>query len=206
MSLSSMAGVLKPGIVHRLDKDTSGLLVVAKNDEAHRALSRQFAERRVYRAYLALVYGIVQQDEGTVEAPIGRHPVMRQRMAVRYGVGREALTRYRVVQRFSSSTLLELFPQTGRTHQLRVHLAYLGHPIVGDPQYGIHRGSPLLRDPLRADKSRRPSAEAHLQRPILHAHRLGFQHPTRKAWVEFSSPLPDEVDRVIKNVAFGKFL
>ena len=171
-SLSSVAGPFKPGIVHRLDKDTSGLLVVAKDDETHRHLSRQFASRQVHRVYLAVVRGVVSQDEGTIHAPIGRHPVQRQRMAVRTHGGREAVTRYRVLKRFSTSTLLELIPQTGRTHQLRVHLAHLGHPILGDPRYGATMGFP---------------------RQALHAHRLGFKHPHGGRWMEFVSPLPFDV-------------
>ena len=170
--LSSVAGFFKPGIVHRLDKETSGLLVVAKNDQTHRDLGRQFAAREVRRTYIAFVHGIVQQDEGTIEAPIGRHPIKRQQMAIRYGSGREAVTRYRVLERFSTSTVLELVPQTGRTHQLRVHLAHLGHPILGDARYGIRFG---------------------LKRQALHAHKLGFQHPTKKRWVEFTSPVPRDL-------------
>ncbi|MBI3333808.1 MAG: RluA family pseudouridine synthase [Candidatus Omnitrophica bacterium] len=177
--LSSVAGPFKPGIVHRLDKDTSGILLVAKEDEAHRHLARQFADRTIRRTYLALVQGLVQQDEGTIEAPIGRHPVNRQRMTVRYGGGREALTRYRVLRRFRKGTLLELHPQTGRTHQLRVHLAHLGHPILGDLRYGVGGGFP---------------------RQALHAHRLGFRHPADLRWVEFSSPFPEDLEGLLKDL------
>ncbi len=171
--LSSMAGPFKPGIVHRLDKDTSGILVVAKDDETHRDLGRQFSLRKVRRIYLALVQGIVQKDRGVIEVPIGRHPVNRQKMTVRYGASREAITRYRVLKRFSDCTLLELNPQTGRTHQLRVHLAHLGHPILGDARYGVRGG---------------------LSRQALHAHRLGFQHPADGNWVEFTAPLPPDLE------------
>ncbi len=167
--LSNVAGPFKPGIVHRLDKDTSGLLVVAKDDQTHRHLSRQFAERKVHRVYLACVQGLVQQQTGTINAPIGRHPVNRQRMSVRHTGSREAITRYRVKKRFPKATLLELEPQTGRTHQLRVHLNHLGHPLLGDVRYGV---------------------AGHFPRQALHAHRLGFEHPHTGRWVEFVSPLP----------------
>lgn len=169
--LSNVAGPFKPGIVHRLDKDTSGLLVVAKDDQTHRHLARQFAERKVHRIYLACVQGLVQQQTGTINAPIGRHPVNRQRMSVRTTGSREAITRYRVKKRFPKATLLELEPQTGRTHQLRVHLAHLGHPILGDARYGV---------------------AGHFPRQALHAHRLGFEHPRTGRWVEFVSPLPED--------------
>ena len=175
--LSSLAGPFKPGIVHRLDKDTSGLLVVAKDDETHRSLAKQFAARSVHRMYLALVQGVVQQDEGTIDAPVGRHPFQRQRMTVRYGSSKEAITRYRVKKRFPNATLLELFPQTGRTHQLRVHLAHLGHPILGDTRYGV---------------------KGDLPRQALHAHALGFQHPVKGRWVEFTSPLPADLAQAIQ--------
>ncbi len=170
--LSTLAGPFKPGIVHRLDKDTSGLLVVAKDDHTHRKLARQFANREVRRVYLAWVKGAVTQEEGTIEAPIGRHPVNRQRMAVRYEASREAITRYRVLKRFPTKTLLELTPQTGRTHQLRVHLAHLGHPILGDSRYGIKGDFP---------------------RQALHAHRLGFHHPGKEIWLEFTSLPPADL-------------
>ncbi len=171
-SLSSVAGPFKPGIVHRLDKETSGLLVVAKDDPTHRGLGRQFTDREVEKVYLAVVQGIVEQQEGTIDAPIGRHPVHRQQMAVRYDATRQAQTRYRVLKRFRHATLLELIPKTGRTHQLRVHLKHLGHPILGDLRYGIRGGFPRL---------------------ALHAHRLGFRHPADSRWVEFESPLPKDL-------------
>ncbi len=198
--LSSMAGPFEPGIVHRLDKDTSGLMVVAKADSTHRALAEQFTSRKVRRVYLALVQGVVQQQEGTIDAPIGRHPLRRQRMAVRYGAGpgppgghragagREAITRYRVVKRFPKVTFLELTPQTGRTHQLRVHLAHLGFPILGDARYGV-KGGPSTG--LRAG----------LSRQALHAHRLGFEHPGTHRWVEFTSPLPPDLEQALQHLS-----
>ena len=175
--LSSVAGPFKPGIVHRLDKDTSGLILVAKDDATHRHLSEQFASRKVHRVYLALVQGAVRQQEGTIDAPIGRHPVKRQRMTVRFDAARDAITRYRVLKRFSHATFLELTPQTGRTHQLRVHLAHLGYPILGDTRYGIRGG---------------------FDRQALHAHRLGFQHPKTGRWVEFESPWPGDLALAIE--------
>ena len=178
--LSSVAGIFKPGIVHRLDRDTSGLMVVAKRDATHRALAQQFAQRKVRRVYLALVKGVVQQQEGTIDAPIGRHPLQRQRMVVRYGASREAITRYRVLKRFPKGTLLELTPQTGRTHQLRVHLAHLGFPILGDARYGVRAG---------------------LSRQALHAHRLGFEHPGTRRWAEFVSPLPLDLELILAELS-----
>ncbi|MBI1952616.1 MAG: RluA family pseudouridine synthase [Candidatus Omnitrophica bacterium] len=173
--LSKMAGGFKPGIVHRLDKDTSGLILVAKDDETHRALSEQFASGEVEKVYLALVKGSVAQDEGTIEAAIGRHPVKRQQMAVREDTGRRAVTRYKVLKRLKGATLLELYPKTGRTHQLRVHLAHLGHPILGDARYGLQAGLP---------------------RQFLHAHRLKFLHPAKNRWLTFTSPLPPDLVNV----------
>lgn len=180
--LSRRGGSERLGLVHRLDKDTSGLLVVAKDDRTHQALADQFAGRSVLRVYLAVVRGNVAQDEGTVEAPIGRHPRERKRMAVRYGAGRESVTRYRVLERFKNATMLELRPQTGRMHQLRVHLAHLGHPILGDPEYGVRGG---------------------FTRQALHAHRLGFRHPGVEQWVEFVSPLPADLERELSRLRKG---
>ncbi|MGO0121981.1 RluA family pseudouridine synthase [Desulfothermobacter acidiphilus] len=176
--LSSINGVLRPGIVHRLDKDTSGLLVVAKTDAAHLSLSAQFQERRVVKEYLALVYGEVQKEEGMIEAPIGRHPRQRKKMSIVEG-GRQARTFFQVVERFLGYTLLRLRPETGRTHQIRVHLHYLGHPVVGDLKYGPAR--PHLG----------------LEGQFLHAKKLGFFHPRTGAFMCFEAPLPPELERVL---------
>lgn len=171
--LSGIGGVLRPGIVHRLDKDTSGLMVVAKTDFTHRELARQFKERKVHRTYIGLVKGVVQLDEGEVDVPIGRHPRDKKRMAVTYLSSKMARTHYKVWKRFSDSTLLELKPHTGRTHQIRVHMAHIGHPILGDARYGAGAG---------------------LARQMLHAARLAFYHPTAEKNMEFSSPMPWEFE------------
>ena len=174
--LSKVGGPQKLGIVHRLDQDTSGIILVAKDDKTHLNLSRQFAGREVKRVYVALVRGVVQRDEGTIDAPIGRHPFQRELMSIRPDSGRDAVTRYKVKERFANATLLELYPQTGRTHQLRVHLKHIGHPILGDARYGIRGG---------------------FARQALHAHRLGFFHPGIEQWVEFVSPLPVDLQHLL---------
>lgn len=182
--LSQVAGPLKPGLVHRLDKETSGVMVVAKDDVAHRALAAQFVDRTVQRTYVAVVRGRVATSRGIIDAPLGRHPKDRQRIAVQpSGKGREAITRYRVLTRLAGLTVLELTPQTGRTHQLRVHLAHLGHPIVGDPTY---RGG---RPPVPG-----------VARQLLHAAKLGFRHPATGEQVEFSAPWPAAFTHVLPRI------
>lgn len=186
--LSRMGGAVKPGLVHRLDKDTSGIMVVAKDDATHWDLSRQFAGRSVLRVYQAVVRGRMEHDQGTINAPIGRHPVQRKKRAVRHDSERDAVTQYKVIKRFKEATLVELYPQTGRTHQLRVHLASIGHPILGDTEYGVGGG---------------PSAglRAGFSRQALHAHRLGFVHPGIEQRVEFVSPLPRDLERQIARLS-----
>jgi len=179
--LSGIGGKERPGIVHRLDKDTSGLLVVAKHDRAHISLARQLQAREVLREYAAIVHGRVRADRGRVDAPIGRHPVNRKRMAVVFG-GRPAVTDYEVLERFAEYSYLRLVLQTGRTHQIRVHMAHLGHPVVGDPVYG----------------SRRSPWE--LEGQCLHARRLGFRHPRTGAWMTFTTPLPEHMERVLEDL------
>ncbi len=174
--LSGIGGVLRPGIVHRLDRDTSGVIVVAKNDAAHNALARQLKDRSVEKTYLALVQGTPRPAEGVIDAPIARDPRNRQRMAVVEG-GREAVTSYRVVERFRGMSLLEVRPRTGRTHQIRVHLAAIGHPIVGDRTYG------------------RPSAL--IARQSLHARRIAFAHPRSGERMEIEAPLPRDLRDVL---------
>ena len=181
--IQGIGGAIRPGIVHRLDKDTSGLMVVAKNQQAHQALSEDLKARRVTKGYLALATGSVTSVKGQIDAPIARDPRQRKRMAVVVG-GRESRTSYRVIERMGNHTLLELYLETGRTHQIRVHLAYIGHPIFGDAVYG-------KRDPL-------------LARHFLHAYHLGFQHPIEGGRVEFHSPLPDELACVLDGVRARK--
>lgn len=189
--LAGIGGSLRPGIVHRLDKDTSGVLVVAKTDKAHQGLVRQFKGHRVTRRYLALVWGMVKQDKGIIDIPIGRHPRQRERMHVAPGRGRRAVTNYRVLERFGPITLLEIAPETGRTHQIRVHLSAIHHPVVGDPVYGkrtIPSGlSQRLRDCLKG-----------LKRQALHASTLGFIHPVKGETMEFTSNPPEDIKVVIE--------
>jgi 23S rRNA pseudouridine1911/1915/1917 synthase len=185
-SLSSMGGEMRPGIVHRLDKATSGLLVVAKNDEAHRRLSAQFAKREVKKKYIALVHGWVKQNKGTINSAIGRDRVHRTKMTTRHESGREAITHYTVQQRIDSPvgkfTLLEVKIDTGRTHQIRVHLSSLGHPVVGDALYGAPK---VLRG--------KNQTIATLARNFLHAAALQFQHPRTAEALSFLAPLPAEL-------------
>ncbi len=187
--LSGVGGVLRPGIVHRLDRGTSGLLVVAKDDETHRSLVRQFAGRTVEKEYLALVLGNPARDSGEIGSPIGRDPVHRQKMSVRAPRGREARTSWRVVERFDGAALLRVRIHTGRTHQIRVHLASIGHPVAGDPVYGGKRALPSRRGAAR-------EAFASLDRPALHAARLSFTHPTTGERLAFEAPLPAELESV----------
>ena len=170
--LSQVGGDLRPGIVHRLDKDTSGVILVARTDAAHRALTAQFASRTVEKTYLALVHGRVRDDTGRITKPISRDPVRRIRMTAKLATGREALTEYRVRQRFEKFTYLEVRIGTGRTHQIRVHLASLGHPVAGDRVYGA------------------PPA----RRMFLHAWRIAFDSPAAAAKVRVEAPLPLELD------------
>ena len=184
--LSGIGGELRPGIVHRLDRGTSGVMVVAKNDKAHQELSRQFADREVEKEYVALVWGLVQPGR-RIDAPIGRDPVSRQKMSTRARRARSAVTRVTWARHFQGVSLLKVAIATGRTHQIRVHLSAIGHPIVGDSVYGgTHR---RVANHLRAVQR--------LERPFLHAGRLAFTHPTDGRHVEFDSPLPPELQGVL---------
>ena len=178
-SLSGIGGVIRPGIVHRLDKNTSGLMVVAKNDFAHLDLSRQIKELQVTKKYITLVHGNLKDDSGIIDAPIGRSLKNRKKMAVTEGKSREAITHFKVLKRFFGYTLVEATLRTGRTHQIRVHLAFIGYPIVGDQLYG-HRRQGL-----------------NINRQALHSYVLGFVHPSSKKYMEFSAPLPKDMQELI---------
>ncbi len=194
--LSGIGGVLRPGIVHRLDRGTSGLLVVAKDDEAHRALARQFAGRTVEKEYLALVLGVPQRKQGRIQASIARHRVHRQRMSVDES-GRSARSDYTLVESFDGAALLRVRIHTGRTHQIRVHLASIGHPVAGDKLYGG----------TRTPSSRRPASREALgllERPALHAARLAFDHPVGSQRLRFESPLPADIEAVLERLRSPK--
>lgn len=180
--LSGINGVLRPGIVHRIDKNTSGLLIVAKNDNSHSFLSEQIKEHSFTREYEAVVYGNVKQDSGTINAPIGRHPVKRKQMAVTSTASRNAITHYEVIERFGDFTHLKLRLETGRTHQIRVHMAYLGHPVAGDDVYG----------PKKVITS--------LGGQCLHARKIGFIHPVTNEYFEFTSELPEYFNKFLKQL------
>ncbi len=181
-SLSGINGERRPGILHRIDKDTSGLLMVAKSDRAHLNLSEQIKEHSLTRAYKALVYGGFSSDEGTIDAPIGRHPVDRKKMTITDKNSREAITHYRVLERLGRYTLIECILKTGRTHQIRVHMSHNGHPILGDKTYGVKK------------------EEFSLAGQLLHAYKIGFMHPVTGEYKEFTSPLPEYFERVLCNL------
>ncbi len=175
--LSGIGGELRPGIVHRLDKDTSGILVVAKDDYTHRKLANGFKNRTIKRKYIAFVRGRVELDNGMINLPIGRHKRDRQKMAVGFEDAKEALTHYKVLKRYDNYTMLELILGTGRTHQIRTHLEYLGHPLLGDKKYG--------------------KSSEKIGRHALHAAMLGFTHPVTKEFLEFESDLPPDMKKLL---------
>ena len=181
--LSTIGGEIRPGIVHRIDKMTSGLLVVAKNDMAHERLARQFADHSAHRSYIALVAGNLKEDTGTVDAPIGRHPTDRKRMAVVEN-GRRAVTHYQVLYRFSAVTVLALELETGRTHQIRVHMAYIHHPVVGDQVYSNGKNS------------------LGMEGQALHGWRLQLTHPTTGEHMSFVAPLPEDMQHAMKRLGY----
>ena len=180
-SLSGINGVIRPGIVHRIDKDTSGLLVVAKNDEAHLSLSKQIADKTCKRTYVALLEGVMKNDSGTIDTFISRSTKNRTQMAVSSS-GRRAVTHYKVLNRYSKYTLCEFSLETGRTHQIRVHAKHLGHPVVGDTTYGLK------------------SNKFNLKGQLLHAYKLKFTHPISLKEVEFEAPIPDYFLQVVKKI------
>ena len=181
-SLSGINGVMRPGIVHRIDKNTSGLLMVAKNDIAHNGLAEQIKDHSFTREYEAVVYGNLKNDKGTIDAPIGRHPVKRKQMAVTDKGSKHAITHYTVIERFGDFTHVRLRLETGRTHQIRVHMAYIGHPVAGDDVYG----------PKKVITS--------LSGQCLHAKKVGFIHPITNKYLEFESDLPDYFTKFLKGI------
>ena len=198
-SLSGVGGVARPGIVHRLDKDTSGLLVAAKTQRAMGSLAKQFANHTIERAYHAVVWGAPRAGEGVVEGQIGRNPFDRKGMAVLRGGGKEARTRYRLIEKFGDpdkpfASLIECRLETGRTHQIRVHLTHLGHPLIGDPSYGKSRQAPR---PKTTAQEVAFAAATNFPRQALHAFILGFQHPTLHKTMRFESPWPADLAELI---------
>ena len=178
--LSSVGGKFKSGIVHRLDKDTSGLMVIAKDDATHRSLAAQFKKREVLREYVALVKGVVEFDEGIVDAPLGRDSCNRKKVSVDFSQEKQSVTMYKVIRRFKDCTLLKIMPKTGRMHQIRVHMKYIGYPILGDAAYGVKSDMP---------------------RQALHAMALGFRHPATGKVAKFSSKMPEDMKSFIKKLA-----
>lgn len=182
--LSGINGIMRPGIVHRIDKDTSGLLMVAKNDKAHTSLVNQLVEKSVTRVYTALVHGHIPHDNGTIDAPIGRNQKDRQSMSVENN-GKHAVTHFKVLERFGEFTLVECRLETGRTHQIRVHMKYIGHPLAGDPKYG-------------------PKRTIDFDGQVLHAGTLGFVHPVTEEYMEFKAPLPEDFEQLLSEMKSKK--
>ncbi len=180
--LSGINGVMRPGIVHRIDMDTTGVLVICKNDKAHNHVAAQLKEHSITRKYRAIVHGVIKEEEGTVDAPIGRHPVERKKMAAGVKNGKRAVTHYRVLQRFRNHTYIECQLETGRTHQIRVHMASIGHPLLGDTVYGP------AKNPL------------HLQGQTLHAQVLGLIHLSTGEYLEVEAPLPEYFEKLLKSL------
>ena len=171
--LSGINGIMRPGIVHRIDMDTTGSLLVCKNDFVHQDLAEQLKEHSIQRIYHAIVHGVIKEDEGTIDAPIGRHPIERKKMSVNYKNGKHAVTHYKVIERFKNYTYIKCQLETGRTHQIRVHMAHIRHPLLGDAVYGP------AKCPFK------------LQGQTLHAKTLGFVHPRTHEYIELDAPLPD---------------
>jgi len=180
-SLSDINGIIRPGIVHRIDKDTTGVLVVAKNNRAHEVLSQKLKNHDIVRVYEAIADGVIKEDEATIDAPIGRHPTDRKKMAVNVKNSREATTHFKVLERFPKHTYIECRLETGRTHQIRVHMAYIGHPLLGDKVYG---------------KKKQPFD---LEGQVLHAKVLGFEHPISGKYMEFTAELPEYFKDILRD-------
>ena len=181
-SLSGINGEIRPGIVHRIDMDTTGSLIVCKNDESHIFIAEQIKEHSVNRRYRGIVYGVVKEEEGTIHAPIGRHPIDRKKMAINEKNGKDAITHYRVLERFERYTYMEFKLETGRTHQIRVHMASIGHPLLGDTLYSNGK-SPYK-----------------LQGQTLHAMTIGFIHPRTNEYMEVNAPLPEYFEKILKDL------
>ncbi len=181
-SLSGINGEIRPGIVHRIDMDTTGSLIVCKNDESHIAIAEQIKVHSVNRIYRGIVCGAVKEDEGTIHAPIGRHPIERKKMAINEKNGKDAITHYKVLERFDRYTYMEFKLETGRTHQIRVHMASIGHPLLGDTLYSSGK------NPYK------------LQGQTLHAMVIGFVHPRRNEYIEISAPLPEYFEKILRDV------
>lgn len=181
--LSGINGTIRPGIVHRLDKDTSGVMVAAKNDKAHASLALQIKERIASRRYLAIVHGNIKEEQGVINAPIGRHPIDRQKMSVTFTNSKEAITNFRVIYRFGDYSFVECKLLTGRTHQIRVHMAYIGHPVVGDPKYGPQR------------------PHFNILGQALHSTELTLNHPVSEKKMIFSAPLPSDMQEIIDSLS-----
>ena len=184
--LSGINGVMRPGIVHRIDKDTTGVLVICKNDKAHNFVTEQLKEHSITRKYRAIVNGVIKEDEGTVNAPIGRHPTERKKMAINEKNGKHAVTHYRVLERFANHTYIECQLETGRTHQIRVHMASLHHPLLGDTVYGSQKNP------------------YHLEGQTLHAMVLGLIHPSTGSYLEVTAPLPEYFQKLLKRFSAGQ--
>lgn len=200
--LSGIGGVLRPGIVHRLDKGTSGLLVVAKTDAAHRELTGQIKSRLLKRIYRALVWGHPERDEGIVETAIGRHPTDRKKMAVVDSGGKHAVTHYKVIARYRFLTLMELALETGRTHQVRVHMSHLGRPVFGDPDYGGRRKAlNSLRGSLAKEGAELLKG---IDRQALHAWKISLVHPVAGERMSFTAPLPEDIENVLGRIEEGQ--
>ena len=180
-SLSGINGEIRPGIVHRIDMDTTGSLIVCKNDESHLAIAEQIKIHSINRIYRGIVCGVVKEEEGTIHAPIGRHPIDRKKMAINEKNGKDAITHYKVLERFEKYTYMEFKLETGRTHQIRVHMASIGHPLLGDPLYSNGKSAYKL------------------QGQTLHAMTIGFIHPKTGKYIEISAPLPEYFEKILRD-------